>query len=192
MSKDTLIRLTAIFAVIVALTSCSNKLPEQLNGTWQTAAQPVPVGDDAEGLISITLDLKKDAGKDGGTVVESFDFSMNGEISDGLMMTADFSGKAYGQWIVDNDEMELEIDSETLEITLDENSVSLTAEGIDEATQAALDSMLPELVSVLKEQISNQIVEDDLSGFITDIKMDATGNSFTCMSDNNRLKFIRK
>lgn len=150
----------------LGMSSCNEaaKLAENIEGTWSGA--PERIIDDPSGsatVIESTTFAVDSTGKGGDMIIVSF-ISTTGQVQGSasimqpLSVSAAAKAEILGKWqAVDDDEIHVSIDPRTLSVSVDPEGVVLTTNLLDNAAQATVASIKPQVAESVKSQITNAL-----------------------------------
>lgn len=184
--KHLLLNMALAGALVAGLASCDSKskLASEVAGTWTTEQQTI--SNDAQGITSgndvISFQVN-DKDKRGGDVSIASTLSLthaanaltpaNEPFSTTVAATASISGK----WIaVDDDDIVITLDANSLKVSVDPDAVALTANPMSEMTQSKIDSLRPQMAQFYQTELTNTMRQhySDYSR-IDDIKLKDNG-----------------
>jgi hypothetical protein len=150
----------------LGMSSCNEaaKLAENIEGTWSGA--PERIIDDLSGsatVIESTTFAVDSTGKGGDMIIVSL-ISTTGQVQGSasimqpLSVSAAAKAEILGKWqAVDDDEIHVSIDPRTLSVSVDPEGVVLTTNLLDNAAQATVASIKPQVAESVKSQITNAL-----------------------------------
>lgn len=150
----------------LGLSSCNeaSKLAKNIEGTWSGA--PERLIDDPTGtatVIESTTFAVDSTGKGGDMIIVGL-VSATGQMqgSTAIIQTISISAAAkaevLGKWqAIDDDEIQVAIDTRTLTVSIDPEGVVLTTNMLDGDAQANVASIKPQLAEAVKQQVTNAL-----------------------------------
>lgn len=163
--KIRLLQLALAAAIVTGLTSCDEKakLAGDVAGTWST--EQIELYNDAQGQAfgndMFVFDL---SGKDsrGGTVNIASTISLtraadaispaNQPFSVSVAATSSINGKWQA---VDDDEITISFDANSLKVSVDPDAVALVANPLSGQTQSEIDSIRPQMAAMYQMELTN-------------------------------------
>lgn len=175
-------------ALVAGLASCDSKskLASEVAGTWATDQQTF--ANDAQGVTTggdILSFQVSDKNKDGGTVSIASTLSVthaanaltpaSAPISTSIAATASISGT----WkAIDDDDIILTLDPNTLKVNVDPDAVALTVNPTTDIDQSKIDSLRPQMAQFYQTELTNtmRLHYNDYSR-IEDVKLKNNGTT---------------
>lgn len=157
-----------VMAIMLGLTSCNEeaRLAKNLQGTW--SGVPESLSTDMAGTTTIveTYNFEPDPQqKAGGSFIIQAMISANGvmpqsdEIVQPYAITASAAATATGTWtVVDDDEVTVSIDPQTIKVTLDPEAVMFNTDLLTGAEAATLDSIKPAMMGRLDARFRRDVM----------------------------------
>lgn len=162
--KKSIYGLTALCAL--AFYSCDDaaRLAKDIEGTWSGA--PERFIDDTTGTSTIieSMTFAMDSTGKGGDMIIVGLVSSTGQISGStsimqpISVSAAAKAEILGKWIaVDDDEINVNLDTRTLSVNVDPSGVVLTTNLLDGNTSASTEAIKPQVAESIKLQITNAL-----------------------------------
>lgn len=148
----------------LGLSSCNeaSKLAKNIEGTWSGA--PERLIDDPTGtatVIESTTFAVDSTGKGGDMIIVGL-VSATGQMQGStaiiqpISISAAAKAEVLGKWqAIDDDEIQVAIDTRTLTVSIDPEGVVLTTNMLDGDAQANVASIKPQLAEAVKQQVTN-------------------------------------
>lgn len=150
----------------LGLSSCNeaSKLAKNIEGTWSGA--PERLIDDPTGtatVIESTTFAVDSTGKGGDMIIVGL-VSATGQMQGStaiiqpISISAAAKAEVLGKWqAIDDDEIQVAIDTRTLTVSIDPEGVVLTTNMLDGDAQANVASIKPQLAEAVKQQVTNAL-----------------------------------
>lgn len=150
----------------LGLSSCNeaSKLAKNIEGTWSGA--PERLIDDPTGtatVIESTTFAVDSTGKGGDMIIVGL-VSATGQMQGStaiiqpISISAAAKAEVLGKWqAIDDDEIQVSIDTRTLTVSIDPEGVVLTTNMLDGDAQANVASIKPQLAEAVKQQVTNAL-----------------------------------
>lgn len=186
--KHSFLQIAAAASILVALSSCDSKskLAEDVTGTWTT--EQITIANDAQGQTvgnDIFAFQRTDQTATGGTVSLASTLSLtrgadalapaDAPVSVSIAATAAISGKWQA---IDDDEITITFDPNTLKISVDPDAIALTANPLNGNTPANIDSIKPAVAQFYQTELTNTMRQHYASySRLDDVKLKDNGST---------------
>lgn len=163
--KHPILTIAAMAALLLSVSACDSKskLASEVAGTWTTDQHTI--ANNAQGMTSgsdvITFQADEN-NKNGGTVDIATTLSLTHAANamtpadEPFQTTVSATASISGSWkAVDDDEINITFDDNTLTVNVDSDAIALTANPLSGITQSSIDSMRPQMAKFYQTELTN-------------------------------------
>ncbi len=163
--KKMIFAAAALVVLAVGMTSCNEeeKLAKEVAGTWSTEQQTFFNNDQGQASGGDVFTFEVDpAAKTGGivNVASSISLSRGADAltpaNEPYSLSVAAMASVSGRWTaVDDDEIRIDFDANSLKVSVDPEAVALVANPLSGASQADVDSLRPQMAQFYQTELTN-------------------------------------